>query len=362
MANAIFAVGGGVSSSFFSRRGVASRWFQDYWTTCQMAQVMLVRISPSGVVNGFIPTTVVLPVTDLAFDASQDHIWLFRTGSQPRVYHAITGALVGLGGAGFAARGIAWDGASRVVVDSLMGHFDTTSFAWVPSTTAVVPYSDGGLMFLPSTGRYITGGTVPGDPGGFTSCEFREQPDLGSSSPPVEATMPPDLSLSSGASGRGGNLAGCEAWYNAASGEWLGVFCQRNTVGDAVIYTCRMPAATASGCSGPKFARGPAIVQSNLFAGARQASGFAWLVVAFGPGSVTHPIFAPGCTFLLDPGSALLLGAFLPDFSGNVSGGTSVPVAAALHELPLWFQWATLSFTVGAFELSEMRVAAVKQF
>jgi hypothetical protein len=331
----------------------------NYWTTHKVAGVTyLLRITVQGVVTGVIPTSLSTnaSVRDLAFDGQRNRIWVESSSGQPQVFDALSGVFVGLGTSAPNSQGIAWDGADRIVVASYLMAFDADSLQWgATTTTGVPPPVDRGLLRDPGSASYWGGFSYSGDPAGITESEFRQFPLPG-------ATMPPDLALLSATAGkRGGTLGGCEAWFDSANGEWLGVFCQIGVGGTARLYTCRLSEPAGGACGGATFSRGPSIVQSRIYTQASSASGFAWLLVGFGPASISVPIFQPGCTIELDPAGSVILGAFLPDFSGNVVGGAMIPVMPSIQEMPVWFQWTTLTFS-GSFYLSEGRAAAVKQF
>lgn len=333
----------------------------NYWTTHKVGGVTyLIRIGLSGVVTGIIPTSygTSTNVSDLAFDGQRDRVWMVANNEAPRVYSSLTGQLETNGLSNQTGYGIAWDGGDRVLVAGHSGSFDAATFQWSSPTLPLGTPPSGiiysGLICDPSTASYWIGDGNSADPQGLTQVNFRQHPLPGQS-------MPPDLAFPSATSGwQGGALGGCEAWQDPSTGEWFGVFCQRVAAG-SILYTARLGSSTGGSCGGPRFSRGPSVVQSQLFADASNASGFAWLIVGFGYASITVPLFEPGCPLELDPTGAVVLGAYLPSFSGNVSGQDTVPVSPSLHELPLYFQWATLDF-LGAFRLSEGRSAAIKQF
>ncbi len=330
----------------------------NYWTTCTVGgQVILVRLSATGAVGGFIPTSLTADIADLAYDGQRNRIWVLRDGSHLQVFDATTGAFVGAAN-NFSPsrRGIAWNGTDRI-----LGAGDST--CWDAQSLLVLSgganMSVGrGMMFLPPTSRQwgAFSGAAP-DPAGLTYTEFREM------EPPV-ASMVPDLAFDTGDGRRGGYHAGCEAWLNPSTNEWLGIFCQANGTPnntEAVLYTARLSRPTGPGCGGPRFEKGPSIVQTQVYAVAVLASGFTWLLVSLGPGTVNDPLLGPGCTVHLNPQFAVGLGPFLPNFNGGVSVSTAIPVDPSLRELPLWFQWGSINLQNQVL-VSEARSAAIKQF
>ncbi|MCA8950165.1 MAG: hypothetical protein KDE27_11730 [Planctomycetes bacterium] len=327
-----------------------------YWTTCEAnGQVLLVRISPGGTFSGFITTNLSIGqgVRDLAFDGALGQIWVGANNARPKVYDASTGAYRGDGAGNQpgSGGGLAWNGGSRIHVSGTNAYYSTSTLGYSSGPVSVA-YADRGLLFDPTTSEFW-GGKNSGDPGVLTTCEFQELPN--------GPTMPPHLEGISYNGFQGGRLGGCEQWLDPVSNEWLGVFCQLGDNDACMLYTARLGRPTGPGCGGPAFYKGPAVVQTQVYSSANQAQGLTWLLISLAPGSVTDPLLGPGCVAHLNGSLTVALGPVFPNPSGQVSAQTSIPVDPSLQELPLWFQWGTITLQNVAL-LGDARNAVVKQF
>lgn len=340
-------------------RGACRDQQGSYWT-CALnnGTWFAVRIDTSNQVTGIVNTGVsASTVHDMTFDAQRQNVWiLWISSSQVRVISATSGTVIGSFG-GSNRRGIAWDGADRVYIENLSQHFDADTFAMANNGFSA-PASTQGLAHDPTSARFWTGSSSSADPAGTSSDSFRQHPTPGASMP-AELSFPTNPGVANSA--RGGNVAGMDTWQDPATGDWLGVFCQRQSNGDVKLYTARFSESTGGNCGGPSFSAGPSVVQDQLYASGTNLSTFAWLLVAPDYASFTAPIFAPGCTVEVGPSAPTIFGAYLPNFNGNLSVNEPVPLLPALRELPLYFQWVTLDFS-GTILLSEGRSCAIKQF
>jgi len=330
-----------------------------YWTCARNNGTWYaIRIDTANQITGIVNTgdSSSGSIYDMTFDAQRENVWIQFINSA-RVISALTGTVLATP-SNQSRLGLAWDGADRVYIENHTYHYDADAFNTVNNAGVPVPNTDQGLAFTAATGRFWGGRNSHPEPMGISFKGIAEHPTPG-------ATMPTELSFAydpaAPATNRGGALAGMDAWEDPATGEWLGVFCQRQSTGDVKLYTARLSESTGGNCGGPSFSAGPSVVQDQLYASGANLGTFAWLMVSFNHASFTAPIFAPGCTVEIDPVNPTIFGAYLPNFSGNMSMSEPVPVSPVLHEAPLYFQWVTLDFAGNLF-LSEGRSAAIKQF
>jgi hypothetical protein len=337
-----------------------------YWTCAQVnGDWFAVRINTGNQVTGFVNTGVFgTAVQGMTYDALRDNVWIQWSyaqlfGNRIRVVDTATATVIATPfPSPTYSRGLAWDGANRIYVPDSAIHYNAATFATASNAGVMTPTITHGIAFDPTSGRFWGGSFSAADPAGIVERSIQQHPAPG-------ASMPTELSFAtnpaSPSGSRGGNLAGMDAWQDPATGEWLGVFCQRLSNGDVKLYTARFSVSTGGNCGGPSFSAGPGVVQDQLYASGANLASFAWLIVSFNHSSFTAPIFAPGCTVEIDPVGATIFGAYLPDFNGNVSVNEPVPISPALQELPLYYQWVTLDLA-GNLLLSEGRSAAIKQF
>lgn len=323
-----------------------------YWTSCEASgQVLLIRLSPAGAVNGFIITGfgAAQTVVDLAYDGTNDHIWIHAPPNAPLVYHATTGALIGQAQGLASGNGIAWDGSTQVRASG-------SNLAWQTGTLnsitggAILGPTLQGLLYTPASTTFW-GSKAGGDPGLLSNHEFTELPS--------GATMPPHLEGIVYVGALGGLPRGCEAWQDPNTNEWLGVFCQEGDNSSAVLYTARLSEPTGPGCGGPVFLKGPAIAHDLIYADVNQIAGLTWLMIAWSPGTFNDPAMAPGCTLHLDVLSSILVGPLFPQGGGIVSVALPIVPDPSFQEMPLWFQFGSLNLQF-QFVLSEARSAAIK--
>lgn len=336
----------------------------NFWTTALVgSDIVLVRISPAGQVSGVVLTAVKSVCWDLAYDALRDRIWVVGRVSTPggigdgfEVIDASSGNSLhihnsSLLGSPSPSGGMAWDGGDYVLIANTVGRFHAGTFIY-QSGPLSVPFSSGGLLFHPVTGHPWVIGVTNTDPAGITETEYREHGYYGSQL----STIAPDVQIANG-SFRGGRCIGIEGWLDPVNNEWLAVVSQR--AGSAVVLsTIKLGFSQGLSC-GPRFSKGPSVVQSQLYANASQVSGISWLVVSFAPGALVDPLFSGGCSLLLDPLLAVSFGPFFGN--GSVACLASIPTLPGLNGTPLWYQWANFSLS-GQVLLSETRSSVVRQF
>ncbi|MCR9248528.1 MAG: hypothetical protein NXI31_26170 [bacterium] len=324
----------------------------NYWTSCKNGnQVLLIRLTPQGVTNGVVYTNFVGTdtVADLAYDAVHDNVWMLVPQRPPAVYHATTGVFIGQGSAIALGAGIAWNGTDRMHVAGSAVAYDTATLATVSGPA--VPATDHGLLYSPTSGRFW-GTQASGDPGAITMFEHVELPG--------GATMPPNLRGAIYQGALGGRARGSAIWQEPGNGEWLGVFCVGGDGDSSAIYTARIGVPTTPNCGGPRYRKGPAIVQDQLYVDADQATGLSWLLLSLAPGTFQSPVLAPGCSLGVNLQLASPIGPLIPQNGGVVQPRLAIPLDPILDEIGLWFQLGSLTLA-NNFVLSETRSAAVKQ-
>lgn len=332
-----------------------------YWTCVRDAGTWYaVRIDANDQVADVVDTGVTTGMArDMSFDRVRSNVWiLWNNPPAVRVVQTSTASVVA-SPQPLAGDGIAFNSYNRVYVEGQSQNYDATTFAL--SGGLLLAAAPQGVAYLPTNDQFWAGRNNPAEPHGRTVSLMHEHP--GGATMPPETSFPTDPANPSGT--RGGFLNGMDAWQDPATGEWLGVFCQRLANGDAMAYTARFSEPTGTACpDGGVFTEGPMLVQDKLYARGNDFLVFVWLMVSFEyVGSIPVPALPTGCTAEVDPATLVVLGPFFQPPLPVPQPGISepVPVDPTIANLPLYCQWLTWDLQ-SLLSMSEGRSFAIKQW